>query len=149
MNTDLLSEFKVRVYGLLEQNGNYLVSHERYQGLDFCKFPGGGMDLGETPPDCLRREIQEELHVDILDLKQYYFAERLVQNRFRPSQQVMGLYYTFTVGPDALSVIQKELDTSFDQELLTHIKREWVSKERLLKRLSFEMDQEMAAFLLK
>lgn len=147
MNTDLLKEFKVRVYGLLENEGSYLVSHEAYKEARFCKFPGGGMELGETPDQCLKREIREELHVSIQSLRQFHFAERLVQNRFRPTQQVMGLYYVFTLAPQDLSLVQRELTTTFTYEAIKHIKREWVAKEDLSRVLSFEMDQEVAAKL--
>jgi len=33
------------------------------ESIDIWSLPGGGLDHGESPQDCLRREIQEELGI--------------------------------------------------------------------------------------
>lgn len=43
----------------------------------FWDFPGGALDYGESPPDCLRRELSEEMglvitHID--DNPSYFFS---------------------------------------------------------------------------
>ena len=44
---------------LIAQRG----SNEKLAGK--WEFPGGKIELGETPQECLKREIKEELEVDI------------------------------------------------------------------------------------
>lgn len=39
------------------------------------EFPGGKIELGETPQECLKREIKEELDVDVVVLD--FFAESI------------------------------------------------------------------------
>ena len=58
-----LNRFNVRVYGILVDQGRILVSHERYKGKNFSKFPGGGLKLGESVLDCIVREFKEEMNI--------------------------------------------------------------------------------------
>ncbi len=53
--------------GVIEKDGCVLIG-KRKQGKQHVgkwEFPGGTLEQGETPEQCLRREIQEELAIDI------------------------------------------------------------------------------------
>lgn len=51
---------------IIRKDGKYLISrrkkHDSMGG--YWEFPGGGVDAGETPDQCIVREIEEELGVD-------------------------------------------------------------------------------------
>jgi 8-oxo-dGTP diphosphatase len=57
---------------VIERDGHILIAKRR-QGSRFAgkwEFPGGKLEKGETPEQCLKRELQEELDIltDIGDL---------------------------------------------------------------------------------
>ena len=50
----------LRVYGVLLRAGRVLLSAETVGGREVIKFPGGGVEAGETPETALTREYDEE-----------------------------------------------------------------------------------------
>jgi A/G-specific adenine glycosylase len=53
--------------GILQRNGKYLIQKRPSKGLlaDLWEFPGGKIKANESPSDALRRELKEELDIDI------------------------------------------------------------------------------------
>ncbi len=88
----------VRVYGLLLNEGHVLVSDEVIKGKRITKFPGGGLEYGEGPKDCLIREVREEIGVEAMDLEHFYTTDHFQQSHFHVERmQVMSIYYRFQV----------------------------------------------------
>ena len=52
---------------LIEKDGKILIAQRNGEGNQALKweFPGGKIDPGETPEQCLSRELKEELNLDI------------------------------------------------------------------------------------
>ncbi|MBC7616277.1 MAG: NUDIX hydrolase, partial [Pedobacter sp.] len=88
-----MSYFNVRVYGLLiNENNEVLLSDEREYGMDFTKFPGGGVELGEGLIEALKREFMEECNVEIDVLSHFYTTDFYEKSSFNESQ-VLSIYY--------------------------------------------------------
>jgi len=85
--------FNVRVYGLLINDSNeILISDEQEYGMQFTKFPGGGLELGEGLIDGLKREFMEECRVEIEVLSHFYTTDFFVKSAFNNSQ-IISVYY--------------------------------------------------------
>lgn len=93
----MTGRFNVRVYGLLIHSGRVLVADELIKGHRITKFPGGGLEFGEGPKDCLVREIQEEIGVEAFDVEHFYTTDFFQESAFKPGDQVISIYYTFRV----------------------------------------------------
>jgi 8-oxo-dGTP pyrophosphatase MutT (NUDIX family) len=86
--------FQMRIAGLAFRDGHVLVHRAVHE--PFWTFPGGRAEVGETSPETLKREMMEELGVEVT-------VERLlwsVENFFRYEDQDVhefGLYYLMTL----------------------------------------------------
>lgn len=141
----MAKEFKIRVYAFIEKNDQLLLSYESYQGADFCKFPGGGMELGETPTQCLQRELKEELGVDAHDFALAHLCNTLVINQFNTDQQVIGIYYKTQLQAADMLHVEQHMKTAIGTGNQVLKQRRWVAKEEVMQKLTFDMDKEAFA----
>ena len=110
-----MSYFNVRVYGLLiNDNNEVLLSDEREYEMDFTKFPGGGVELGEGLIEALKREFIEECSAEIEVLSHFYTTDFYEKSSFNESQ-VLSIYYLVkSISPLLLSFKIKAFD--FDEK---------------------------------
>ena len=89
--------FNIRVYGIVIQNDEILLSNEQYGKHRFVKFVGGGLKQGESTIDCLKREFKEELDQDIEIIEHFYTTDFFQASMFDPNQQVISIYYKVNI----------------------------------------------------
>ena len=89
----MIDKFNIRVYACVVKDKKVLVLHEEYAGDFLVKFPGGGLEYGESVIECLHREFMEELNVKIKNISHFYTQEDFIISRFRPNEQLLTLYY--------------------------------------------------------
>ena len=107
--------FNVRVYGLLINEYNQvLISDEQEYGLQFSKFPGGGLEYGEGLIDGLKREFVEECNVEVKVLSHFYTTDFFVKSAFNDSQIISVYYLVKNISP--LNLMFKTLQFDFDGE---------------------------------
>ncbi len=101
----------IRVYGiLLGENRKVLVSDEYLRGNYFTKLPGGGLEFGEgTTRDCLKREFQEEMQLDVRIGDHIYTTDFFQMSAFNPEHQIISIYYFV----EALEPIRVPLRTKY------------------------------------
>jgi 8-oxo-dGTP pyrophosphatase MutT (NUDIX family) len=135
--------FTVRIYGLLIQEGSILVSRERIGNFAFSKFPGGGLEFGEGPLDCLIRECREETGITVKIIRHIYTSETFIQSALDAEEQVIGIYYLIEAADkDSIRSIDLDEKTEDFREKENFIRMEWVKLDAETEReLSFEMDR--------
>jgi len=89
--------FNVRVYGILVDKGRLLVSDEFIKGKEITKLPGGGLEFGEGPVDCVIREFKEETNLAVNVKNHFYTTDFFVTSAFHVSSQIISIYYVVDV----------------------------------------------------
>ncbi|MGQ1890956.1 NUDIX domain-containing protein [Thermophagus sp. OGC60D27] len=91
------SHFNIRVYGICIEKEHLLVSDEYVMDTFMTKFPGGGLEYGEGPIDCLKRECREEMGLDITVTGHFYTTDFFQPAQFFEKTQLISIYYTFAL----------------------------------------------------
>lgn len=118
-----VEKFNIRVYGLLIHQEKVLVTHEKRGGMLMTKFPGGGLERGEGIADCLIREFQEELSIQIETADIFYVNDFLQISAFNPKDQLISFYYLVTTSEIEKIDESSELDEFADDDQIF----EWVN----------------------
>ncbi|RYU92023.1 NUDIX domain-containing protein [Mucilaginibacter terrigena] len=141
--------FNVRVYGVLINTDNQvLISDEREYGIDFTKFPGGGLEYGEGLIEGLKREFIEECNTEVEVISHFYTTDFFVKSAFNDSQ-IISIYYLVRAVSDIRFTTKTAL-FDFDGEGDTLQSFRWVSLSELKEdEFTFPADQYVANLLLK
>ncbi len=136
------TEFNVRIYGLFIHDGFLLVSDELLQGKPFTKLPGGGLEFGESPIECLHREADEEMGAKITVVEPFYTTDEYIQSYFRPWQQVICMYFNCQF-QDVASIKVSEQIMDFDYSITENQESfRWVKlKDLTAEKFAFLSDQ--------
>lgn len=78
-----------------------LLSDELIGGKPCTKWPGGGVEFGEGPMDCVRREAEEELGQSISVGRLMHATGDFIRSAWRPREQVLCYYYLAALDGDA------------------------------------------------
>jgi len=140
--------FNVRVYGLLINDQNQvLISDEQEYGMQFTKFPGGGLEYGEGLIDGLKREFVEECNVEVEVLSHFYTTDFFVKSAFNDSQVISVYYLVKNISP--LNLMFKSVAFDFDGggEVLQSFR--WINLSELTEYdVTFRTDKHVAKLLI-
>jgi ADP-ribose pyrophosphatase YjhB (NUDIX family) len=141
--------FNVRVYGLLiNDRDEILISDEQEYGMQFTKFPGGGLELGEGLTEGLKREFIEECNVEIVILGHFYTTDFFVKSAFNDSQIISVYYMVKNISELNLPIKTKTFDFDGEGDVLQSFR--WIKLSELSAAdFTFPIDKHVAELLIK
>lgn len=141
-------QFNVRVYGLLINDRNeILINDEQEYGMQFIKFPGGGLEYGEGLIEGLKREFVEECNVEVKVLSHFYTTDFYVKSAFNDSQIISVYYLVKNVTPLNLMFKIKPFDFDGEGDVLQSFR--WIKLVDLKSEdVTFPIDQHVVKLLL-
>ncbi|MDB5115296.1 MAG: hypothetical protein JWQ79_788 [Mucilaginibacter sp.] len=143
-----MHQFNVRVYGLLINDAQeILISDEQEYGMQFTKFPGGGLEYGEGLTDGLKREFIEECDAEIEVIQHFYTTDFFVKSAFNDSQ-IISVYY-LVKNSAALNLSIKTIPFDFEGEGAVLQAFRWIKLADLkAEDFTFPIDQHVAKLLI-
>lgn len=89
-----IDKFNIRVYGIiLNEKNQVLLADEYVLDQKMTKFPGGGLEFGEGPIDCIKREATEEFGQPIEVIEHFYTTHFFQPTLFYKDMQLISIYY--------------------------------------------------------
>lgn len=89
-----IKHFNIRVYGLVINDAEeVLLSDEFVLDQKMTKFPGGGLQFGEGPEDCIKREAREEFGQEAEIIEHFYTTGFFQKALFYEDHQLISIYY--------------------------------------------------------
>ncbi len=142
-------QHSIRVYGLLINADNeILISDEKEYGMQFSKFPGGGLEYGEGTIDGLKREFMEECNAEIEVLEHFYTTDFFIKSAFSDAQIISIYYKVKNTQPLQLNFKSKPFDFDNEGEVLQAFR--WVKLDDLqVEDVTFPIDQHVVKLLKK
>lgn len=143
-----IDTYNIRVYGLCIEQNKILMIDEIHSGRKMTKFPGGGLEMGESIEEGLKREFQEEMGVEIKVGEIFYVNPFLQVSAFRKNEQLISLYYwvKLTNTPTA-RFSDKRQDFLYDAE--HEMVFRWVNLQDLPhEKMTFPIDEVVAKKLI-
>lgn len=150
MNTNTEGGFIIRVYGLLINNSaQILLSDEYCHDQRMTKFPGGGLQFGEGPEDCLKREALEELGQNVEITGHFYTTGFYQKALFFENKQLLSIYYTINLlGQPIFRISSKPFD--FDEKSNTSQSFRWEYLKNMNdESLTFPIDRHVLRLIKK
>ena len=138
----MITRFNLRVYGIvINDQSEVLISHERRNGYEFTKFPGGGLELGEGILDALKREFLEELAVPVESACLFYLNDFYQASVFKPEDQIISFYYLVTLKSTKITVgVKNQPVGSMDSSDFEWV--EWIALTDLIPdQMTFPIDK--------
>lgn len=141
--------YNIRVYALIIHKNQILLTDEFRSGMSMTKFPGGGHEWGESLPETLVRECQEELGQTPIHYTHFYTTDFFVTSAFRDQDQLIAIYYlTELSAPEKIVTTQKEdvqINNNEEQQFFR-----WKSLESITDfDVTFPIDQKVVGLLKK
>ncbi len=92
---DYSGNFVIRVYGIFVNGDNEILLTDEYRlNQQMTKFPGGGLEYGESTIDCLIREIKEECNnQEIKNIRHFYTTDFFQKALYFQNKQLISIYY--------------------------------------------------------
>lgn len=140
-----MKKFNIRVYGvLINSEQQVLVSDENRFGMQFTKFPGGGLEWGEGIIETLEREFFEEVNISIEVGELFYLTDYFQVSAFSENEQVISIYYKVNY-PNWQEIEVQSIPFQFNGKQEVH---RWVSIDSLdVNEFKFPIDKVVARLL--
>jgi ADP-ribose pyrophosphatase YjhB (NUDIX family) len=143
-----INKFNIRVYGLIiNEKDEILLADEYALDTKMTKFPGGGLQFGEGPADCIKREAIEEFGQEIEIIEHFYTTDFFQPALFYSDMQLISIYYTIRF-KDPIKFKISESPFDFSDGINGSISFRWKPIKMLYyEDLTFPIDRHVASLL--